>query len=110
MSTSEDIAVTIPPIDDFWANLSSTSKADSDIAADTTPTTTTKRPSSCVSNESPAKRSKSAQSFTSSNSWMSTTDKQEQPMLITEEQIRNFDAELAQIFPFDESEGEGGNL
>lgn len=113
---SEEVA-TIQPMDDFWASLSSTSKADSDIAANTnnipttTPTTTPtkKRPSSMIETESLPKRPNSTHSFTSSNSWMSVTDKQE-PNLFTDEQIRNFDAELAQIFPFDESDNEGGDL
>lgn len=101
MSEKSGEVAAIQPMDDFWASLSSTSKADNDIAANTP--TPKKRPSSFIeTGASPAKRPNSAHSFTSSNSWRSVVTEKQAPL--TEEQIRNFDAELAQIFPLSDNE------
>jgi hypothetical protein len=93
-------AMPVPPSaeDDFWASLNETSKQDAIIACGTTP----KRPSSCKLVNSPNKRRTSIQSFTSSNSWLSVNEKQTTPEYTTE-QLCDFNTELAQIFPHDES-------
>lgn len=101
MDIMEPETETVETSNDFWESLNKTTEIDSDIASGVT-LGSNKRASSESTESSAPKRPKSVMSFASSNSWVSNTLEKATEQTLTDEQIRNFDAELAQIFPFDE--------
>lgn len=85
--------------DDFWAKLSKSSKANSNTESDIV--SLKRKSQSLPLSESTPKRPRSAQSF---GSWTSAGGLLPNDSIMTDEQIRSFDAELAEIFSYPESD------